>query len=216
MPPRASKTSVRGKVAGKRYPLNIRTTVEIRRYLESAAQSSGRSLAQEAELRIERSFHDQKLMIEALALTYGPELAAILQMMGEVMKLRGQDAAFKATTTLEGAQNWWSNPYAFAQAKLAAEDLLDKIKPAGDPSPPSVTVPMNTISDAIPAAPDPLGGYANAILEEASTGHSSNSGGIERARRLHRAAFGTGVAERIAKFADPEFRAAKSHLGDDQ
>jgi hypothetical protein len=40
----------------KRYPLNMRTTKEIRERLEGAAAKSGRSLAQEVEYRLERSF----------------------------------------------------------------------------------------------------------------------------------------------------------------
>lgn len=45
---------------GKRHPLNMRTTAEVRRKIEEAASASGLSLAQEVERRIERSFaaHD--------------------------------------------------------------------------------------------------------------------------------------------------------------
>lgn len=65
MPRRAERT--KGKaVAGKRYPLNMRTTFELRRQLESAAQASGRSLAQEIEHQLDRSFdqtaYDRALM----------------------------------------------------------------------------------------------------------------------------------------------------------
>jgi len=41
---------------GKRVPLNMRTTKEVRQKLEEAAAASGRSLTQEVENRIERSF----------------------------------------------------------------------------------------------------------------------------------------------------------------
>jgi len=41
---------------GKRYPLNMRTTKEVRERLEEAAAESGRSLVQEVENRIEISF----------------------------------------------------------------------------------------------------------------------------------------------------------------
>lgn len=41
---------------GKRYPLNMRTTKEIRERLEAAAAASGRSMAQEVERRLENSF----------------------------------------------------------------------------------------------------------------------------------------------------------------
>lgn len=51
---------------GKRHPLNMRTTEEIRHKLEAAATLSGRSLVQEVEFRIERSFRDDDV-IERLA-----------------------------------------------------------------------------------------------------------------------------------------------------
>jgi hypothetical protein len=41
---------------GKRYPLNMRTTKEMREKLERAARASGRSLVGEVEYRLERSF----------------------------------------------------------------------------------------------------------------------------------------------------------------
>lgn len=44
---------------GKRYPLNMRTTKETRARLEQAAMASGRSLAQEVEARLERSFAEE-------------------------------------------------------------------------------------------------------------------------------------------------------------
>jgi hypothetical protein len=46
---------------GKRIPLNMRTTREIRNRLTTAAIASGRSLAQEVEYRLERSFRDDDL-----------------------------------------------------------------------------------------------------------------------------------------------------------
>lgn len=41
---------------GERTPLGLRVTAETKRKLEAAAIESGRSLSQEAELRLEQSF----------------------------------------------------------------------------------------------------------------------------------------------------------------
>lgn len=49
-----SKTVGRGP--GKRYPLSFKTTFDLRKRLDAAAEYSGRSLAQEVETRLERSF----------------------------------------------------------------------------------------------------------------------------------------------------------------
>jgi predicted HicB family RNase H-like nuclease len=46
---------------GKRYPLNMRTTKELRDKIESAATVSGRSLVQEVEIRLERSFQEEEI-----------------------------------------------------------------------------------------------------------------------------------------------------------
>jgi hypothetical protein len=46
---------------GKRYPVGIRTTKALREALLSASRASGRSLAQEIEFRLERSFEVQGL-----------------------------------------------------------------------------------------------------------------------------------------------------------
>jgi uncharacterized protein (DUF1778 family) len=50
------------KPAGKKHPLNMRTTKEMRRMLETAAHISGRSLVNEVESRLERSFYTDLLL----------------------------------------------------------------------------------------------------------------------------------------------------------
>ena len=56
---------------GKRYPLSLRTTREIRELVEQEAIMSGRSLAQEAEYRIQKSFVDDRARYEEFG---GPSL----------------------------------------------------------------------------------------------------------------------------------------------
>jgi uncharacterized protein (DUF1778 family) len=46
---------------GKRYPLNMRTTKELRDKIEWAAVASGRSLVQEVEIRLERLFLQEEI-----------------------------------------------------------------------------------------------------------------------------------------------------------
>jgi hypothetical protein len=220
MPRRAEKTSRRAAVKGKRYPVNIRTTFDVRTQLEAAAAASGRSLAQEAEFRIEQTFAAEKSLIEALNFNYGPELAFMVQAIGEAMKAAGGTAGFYVADKPEDARRWWDHPYSFAQAMQAARTVLDAMKPAGDPKLPRRT-PLQTIGDPLPPALDPDASYANignaaanSILEEAACGHTRSTTTVDRARRLHRAA-GL-LAERIKDFAEPAFRDADSHIGDNQ
>jgi hypothetical protein len=51
----------------RRHLISVRTTQSFKEDLEAAAARSGRSLAQEAELRLERSFEQQTIMKEILA-----------------------------------------------------------------------------------------------------------------------------------------------------
>lgn len=44
---------------GKRFPLNTRTTKVLRDWMDAASKASGRSLSQEVEYRLERSFMEQ-------------------------------------------------------------------------------------------------------------------------------------------------------------
>lgn len=64
---------------GKRMPLGVRTTPEIRAKMEAAAKASGRSLAQEIEFRLEQSFDREATVRAVLAeqrMPYGrPSLA---------------------------------------------------------------------------------------------------------------------------------------------
>lgn len=78
MPRRAGNERRKTPRVGKRYPLNLRTTFDIRAKLESAAVASGRSLAQEVEYRLERSFERQDLLQEVLTLAFGDEIAEML------------------------------------------------------------------------------------------------------------------------------------------
>ena len=55
------RKSPAAKGRGKRYPLNMRTTKEVRELLERVAAASGRSLAQQAEHMIQSSLKDELL-----------------------------------------------------------------------------------------------------------------------------------------------------------
>jgi hypothetical protein len=66
--PKRMGRPTKAPVEGERVPLGLRVTAEAKRKLAAAAIKSGRSISQEAELRIERSFQMEEL---------GPHLAKI-------------------------------------------------------------------------------------------------------------------------------------------
>jgi hypothetical protein len=63
MPPKLKRV-----LPGKRYPLNMRTTKELRDKVDGAAMASGRSLVQEVEFRLQRSFDLEQHGVELVRL----------------------------------------------------------------------------------------------------------------------------------------------------
>ena len=76
--------------AGQRVSLGLRVPPKSKKALDQAAADSGRSQSQEAELRLERSFNDEHQLVEALELSYGPQLAGVLLTLGVAMKTTGR------------------------------------------------------------------------------------------------------------------------------
>src|SRR5215471_6704684 len=122
----------RGPKPGERVSLGLRVTPDMKKALDRAAERAGRSQSQEAELRLEQSFRDQASMINAMELTYGPTFAAILLFLADTMKTIGQHTGFWATQTLDGSQNWWTNPYAFDQVVRGIDTVLEALRPEGE------------------------------------------------------------------------------------
>ena len=109
--------------AGKRHGLSLRTTLETQTRLKEAAARSGRSIAQEVEWRLEKSFEeedkkkeDEKNNLVALALQ-GDEKTAEW--------LRNQAAAMGAAMAYaEG--HWENNIYAKICVKAACEAVMER------------------------------------------------------------------------------------------
>ncbi len=130
MPPRAGKTSKKSPMTGKRYPLNMRTTFETRQRLEQAAIDSGRSLAAEAEARLEQSFRDQDFLIASLEQVYGRELAGLLLVLGDAMRPTAAHAALAATGNVFSAVNEWSEyPEAYDEISKACAAVIEAFRP---------------------------------------------------------------------------------------
>jgi hypothetical protein len=182
----------------------MRTTFEVRKQLEEAAAVSGRSLAQEAEFRIERSFLDQQLMVDALELAYGRGLAGILLVLGETMKATGTHAGFSSTFTLEGSQEWWHDPYAFDQAMKGAAFALSTFRPNGE-----IKLPRAAEMKGGPPGLDFRSVFENlgemcarGILDEVATDEPITTTALERAPRLRRAL--GGLVDRVRRFVEKQ------------
>jgi hypothetical protein len=108
---------------GKRVPLGLRVTPELKKRLDAAAEQSGRSQSQEAEFRLERSFDRGDLLAEVLSLHYGNELAGILMLLGGAM-----DVAY-CVHPITRSWTWAAHPVDYDEAVQAAVAILEALRP---------------------------------------------------------------------------------------
>jgi hypothetical protein len=121
--------------AGQRSTLSLRITSELFEQLNKEAKAKGKTLSAVAETRLEFAGRDEGRLDQVLELVYGRQLAGFLTLLGNVLRV-GREAGFIYTHTLEGAENWMANPYAYNQVMQATKVILDAFRPEGDPSPP--------------------------------------------------------------------------------
>jgi hypothetical protein len=98
---------------GKRYPMNLRTTYEVRQKLETAARMSGRSLMAEAEHRVQQSIDQDDVF-------GGPELRRIAYAMATGFALTGQ---FSAGPDVP-AKEWLRGPAAITATAAAVDAVI--------------------------------------------------------------------------------------------
>src|SRR3954470_16078002 len=109
----------KGNEPGERVALSLRVTKRANLQLRAAAAAHGRSLSQEGERRIERSFEQQKLAAEVLELRFGRRVAGLLMMLGETMEACLDHfgtlhvEAGGATSSAEGDEVWLKNAHAY-------------------------------------------------------------------------------------------------------
>jgi len=101
---------------GKRHAFSVRTTKETRKRLEDAARQSGRSIAQEAELRLEQSFNNE-------AGLGGREMVGLFRMMAG------------AAAIVEERQNrgsWSTDWETFVAVREVWRNIIDHTMPVAD------------------------------------------------------------------------------------
>ena len=70
-----------------RVALSLRVTAPMKAALEEQSTKNGRSLSQEADLRLERTFETQSLLPQVLELAYGTRLAAAMADIGHELRI---------------------------------------------------------------------------------------------------------------------------------
>lgn len=123
-----------------RISMSLRVSPEIKRRLDQAAAVSGRSLSQEAEMRLEQSFRDQALLSQLLELAFGRQLAGVLVTAGHAMRYASRDVDWfdRWAGGVSGTDwSWTKNPWAFDEMVRAMNDAIAPLRPEGEPIPPS-------------------------------------------------------------------------------
>ena len=113
----------------KKKTLGIRASVGLANRLLAAAETNDRSLSQEAELRLERSFDREELLPELMEQAFGPGVAGLLLLLGRVMPEVGRSVNVQKHG-LEGP-HWMADPDAFAEALAAALEIIEEFRPQG-------------------------------------------------------------------------------------
>src|SRR3954468_22244904 len=83
------KAKGRPPTHGERFPLGLRVSKHVKQQLNEAAKASGRSLSQEAELRLESSFKAQNAVFDALDLAFGRHWTGLLLAIAHVAQVSG-------------------------------------------------------------------------------------------------------------------------------
>jgi len=184
--------------------LTLRVRAEVKEALERQATKSGRSLSAEAGVWMEQALLSEGVIDQALDLAFGRQVAGLVLLLARVVRDAGAHAAFMATSTMDGAANWLSNPYAVAQVSTAVAAVFEAIQPEGDAAPPQVPglAPGNP---ALKEILETLGrrcadGVLGAIAGRVSTRPgSANDGELGRWAAPVRERLGPGIVERIKK-----------------
>jgi hypothetical protein len=107
----------KGEYAGKSSVFSTRIRPDLRKSLERAAKASGRSLSQEVEHRLRRSFVEDDKIADAFGdrRTY-----RLMRLMSDAIHLSRQD---------QNDENWLDDPFRFRVALAAMRRVIEAVEP---------------------------------------------------------------------------------------
>jgi hypothetical protein len=115
--------------------------------LNQAATEKGRTLSQEAEMRLEYASRDERLLDEILALCYRPEIAGLVKLIATVAAEVGPPAALDSAVaqgrevTIQTVQGWLKDAFAYNQVCQAITFALECYRPDGERVPARLNKP---------------------------------------------------------------------------
>ena len=127
----------KGEFKNKLATISTRVTSDTREALEGAAAKSGRSLSQEIEWRLRRSFDEERGIVDKLG---GPESYAFLRLIAQSIDMTARQAGNIASRARGHSVTWLNDPYVYDQAVKAVIVVLEAFRPEGDPARPKLKV----------------------------------------------------------------------------
>ncbi len=117
----------KGPIAGNDSWLQARIPGDLRSKLDEAAAANGRSLSQEANFRLKRSFS----LLAKLEKAWGPpEAQALAYLVSRLVRSIHVEVGGSPFVNA-GALGWRNNPFTHAALQAAISTLLDRLKPDG-------------------------------------------------------------------------------------
>ena len=112
----------KGEYQSKSVVFSTRLRPDTKKALEKSAQKSGRSLSQEVEHRLRRSFDEDQDLFERFG---GRQNYALMRMIGAATNI--------VWNPLDPDKSWLEDPYVFQQTVNAMNAILEAFRPEGDP-----------------------------------------------------------------------------------
>jgi hypothetical protein len=116
---------------GSRVSLGLKVTGDIKGRLDATARANGRTQSQEAEARLERSFHEEELLPQLLELAYGRQTAGLLLLLGECIRDIAPHASFLSGDHLRPTGDWMERPWPYQQVKAGVDTIFQALAPPG-------------------------------------------------------------------------------------
>jgi hypothetical protein len=124
----------KGEYVGKSSVFSTRIRPDLRKRLEVAAKTSGRSLSQEVEHRLRRSFVEDDKIADAFG---DRRTFRLMRMIADAIRLAEPNGA--------EAGDWLNNPFDFQIALGAALSVLEAVAPEGPALPDDADFDASTI-----------------------------------------------------------------------
>jgi hypothetical protein len=118
--------------AGERLSKNrtFRVRGQLDEQLADAAARAGRSVSEEIEYRLDRSFVDGQMLVSAAEIAFGSDAAGLVMVIGDVMRTTAQSAADELKRE-NGHEGWTEDPEVYDQVAKAVAEVFEQHSPRG-------------------------------------------------------------------------------------